>query len=178
MALDALAQNENAVPQSIVTTDDIQVRPDSRTTVQVSFDGIGTADVDDVVRWELLVIPSFVAYQGARVAVNGYIEADVLNNDVHVHFDPYVVAGGISGLDVADANDEVSLTFTVNGYLAQGTPTVVSEIAVLPSAVADPKPLDIFPHFPDAQETAVRILPYRYIAQSAVPDPWIYRLER
>ena len=59
-----------------------------------------------------------------------------------------------------------------------GAPSIVSEIAVLPSNVADPKPLDIFPHFPDAQETAVRILPYRYIAQSAVVDPWVYRLEK
>ena len=178
LALEALAQTENAVPQSIATTDDIQVRPDSRTSVQVSFDGIGTADVADVIRWELLVVPAFVAYQGARVAVNGYIEADVLNNGVLVHFDPYVVAGSISGLDVADANDEVSLMFTVNGYVAQGAPTVISEIAVLPSNVADPKALDIFPHFPDAQETAIRILPYRYLAQSAVADPWIYRLEK
>ena len=178
LALEATVQPENPTPITVDTTQDVVVRPDGRVTVQVANNGIGNATVGDIVRWVLTVTPSAVAYQGARVAVNGYIEADVLNNDVYVHFDPYVVAGSISGLTAADANDEVELDFTVEAYRAMGSPVIVSEIAVLPSAVADPKPLDIFPHFPDAQETAIRILPYRYLAQSAVADPWIYRLEK
>ena len=178
LALSAFVQDENPTPIEVDTTRNVVVRPGSQTTIRVSHEGIGSADVGDVLRWVLTVTPDDVAYQGANVKVNGYIGADVAGNTVDVHFAPYVVSGPIAGLTVANDDDEVQLTFTVAAYIAQGTPTVVSEIAVLPSNVADPKPLDIFPHFPDAQETAVRILPYRYIAQSAVVDPWVYRLEK
>ena len=104
------------------------------------------------------------------------LTTNVDTEEILVHFAPRVVSGDIAGLTAADANERVSVGYTVQGYvLAGGAPTLVNEIAVLPGAVADPKPLDIFPHYPDLQETAVRILPYRYIAQSAVVDPWIYR---
>ena len=178
LALNVLVQEENPSPFALTGTSDVLVRPDSRSTIQVASNGIGSAHVRDVVRWVLTVTPSVVAYQGARVAVNAWVAADAETNSILVHFAPYVESGSISGLTTADADDSVSLTYTVQGYVLQGTPTLISEVAVLPSAVADPKPLDIFPHFPLAQDTAVRILPYRYIAQAAVVDPWIYRLEK
>ena len=148
LALDATVQQENPTPIGLATTRNVVVRPGSQTTIRVSHEGIGSADVGDVLRWVLTVTPDSVAYQGAAVKVNGYIGADVAGNTVDVHFAPYVVGGPITGLTAANANDEVQLTFTVQAYIAEGTQTVVSEIAVLPGNVADPKDLGIFPHFP------------------------------
>ena len=178
LALEAIAQPENPTPIEDTTTFTVEVRPGSRTRILVSQDGIGSADVSEILRWALVVTPSDVVFEGARVEVNGSIETDVENNDVYVNFAPQAVGGNISGLTVADANGNVSLTFTVQAHGGMGGPSIVSEVAVLPGAVSEPRPLGVFDYFPDAQETAIRILPYRYIAQSAVPDPWIYRLEK
>ena len=179
LALEAIAQPENPTPIEDTTSSfPIEVRPGSRTRILVSQDGIGSADVSEILRWALVVTPSDVVFEGARVEVNGSIETDVENNDVYVNFAPQAVGGNISGLTVADADGNVSLTFTVQAHGGMGGPSIVSEVAVLPGAVSEPRPLGVFDYFPDAQETAVRILPYRYIAQSAVPDPWIYRLEK
>ena len=175
----AIAQPENPTPIEDTTTSfPVEVRPGSRTRILVSQDGIGSADVSEILRWVLVVTPSAVVFEGARVEVNGSIETDVENNDVYVNFAPQAVGGNISGLTVADDDGNVSLTFTVQAHGGMGGPSIVSEVAVLPGAVSEPRPLGVFDYFPDAQETAVRILPYRYIAQSAVPDPWVYRLEK
>ena len=172
LALEAIAQPENPTPIEDTTTSfPVEVRPGSRTRILVSQDGIGSADVSEILRWALVVTPSDVVFEGARVEVNGSIETDVENNDVYVNFAPQAVGGNISGLTVADDDGNVSLTFTVQAHGGMGGPSIVSEVAVLPGAVSEPRPLGVFDYFPDAQETAVRILPYRYIAQSAVPDP-------
>ena len=113
------------------------------------------ADVSEILRWALVVTPSDVVFEGARVEVNGSIETDVENNDVYVNFAPQAVGGNISGLTVADADGNVSLTFTVQAHGGMGGPSIVSEVAVLPGAVSEPRPLGVFDYFPDTQETAV-----------------------